>query len=38
LEYYEPGMGFAGRATFDGEDWDEEELPVEDFIEDWDEE
>ena len=38
LEFYEGGMGFAGRATFDGEDWDEEELPIEDFIEDWDEE
>ena len=38
LKYYEGGMGFAGRSTFSGEDWDEVELPIEDFIEDWGEE
>jgi hypothetical protein len=31
LEYYEGGMGFAGRSTFDGDHYDEEDLPIEDF-------
>ena len=38
LEYYEPGMGYAGRATFENEDWSEVELPIEHFVDDWDEE
>jgi len=37
LEYYEPGMGFAGRSTFACDDYDEVGLPIEDFV-DWDEE
>ena len=38
LEYYEEGMGFAGRNTFRGDNWNETELPIEDFVEDWGEE
>jgi len=32
LEYYEPGMGFAGRNTFSGDYCDEEALDIEDFF------
>ena len=37
ITYYEGGMGFAGKAEFqNGECISDEELPIEDFIEDWD--
>ena len=32
LEYYEGGMEFAGRSTFDGDRHIEEPLPIEDFV------
>ena len=32
LEYYEPGMGFAGRNTFQDDYLEEEALPIEDFV------
>jgi hypothetical protein len=32
LEYYEQGMGFAGRSTFEGDYHGEEDLPIEDFV------
>jgi hypothetical protein len=39
LTFYEGGMGFAGRCTFDqGEFVDEEDLPIEDFVDYEDEE
>jgi hypothetical protein len=34
LEYYEPGMGYAGRSTFEGDFFDEEELDIENFCAD----
>ena len=37
LEYYEPGMAYAGRTTFQGDHYDEVDLPIEDF-EDFDDE
>ena len=38
LTFHEGGMGFAGKCTFDhGELIEEEELPIEDFVEDEDE-
>ena len=38
LEYYEPGMGFAGRLTCEGEYSNDEALDIDDFVEPWDEE